>query len=342
MDRDLFLSFIQTNKNYAFGLAKVIRLEHPNLASICINFESFNLILPASQKALKPNDSLNQNFQTLLEELENPDEENQIVYRQGVRYVPRLNAYQPDSKTQQSYQLKIANFGTLDHFDFVPLTRKKPGFGEVEIQVRAVGLNFRDVLNGLGMLNQYLEQMGFSNASEIPLGGECSGTIVAVGAGVKHLKIGDEVIAAPALGSLGSYITVNHQFVIPKPTHINFAEAATLSTAFLTAYYALIVQAQLKPGDRILIHAASGGVGQAAIQIAQQMGAEIYATASPGKQEFLKSMGIKFVINSRTLAFADEIRELTNNQGVDVVLNSLNGEFIPKSLEILSPNGRFY
>ena len=328
-------------KNYAFGLAKVIRLEHPNLACICIDFESLNLILPAKQKTLKPNDSLNQNFQTLLEELENPDEENQIVYREGVRYVPRLNAYQPDSKTQQSYQLKIANLGTLDHFDFIPLTRKKPGFGEVEIQVRAVGLNFRDVLNGLGMLNQYLEQMGISNASKIPLGGECSGIIVAVGAGVKDLNIGDEVIAAPALGCLGSYITVNHQFVIPKPTHINFAEAATLSTAFLTAYYALIVQAQLKPGDRILIHAASGGVGQAAIQIAQQIGAEIYATASPGKQEFLKSIGIKFVMNSRTLAFADKICELTNNQGVEVVLNSLNGEFIPKSLEILSPNGRF-
>ena len=96
----------------------------------------------------------------------------------------------------------------------------------------------------------------------------------------------------------------------------------------------------MQPSDRILIHSAAGGVGQAAIQLAQQAGAEIYATASPGKWDTLKASGIKYVMNSRNLDFAQEVMKLTEGKGVDLILNSFNGDFIPKNLEILSPNGR--
>ncbi|MGC9524444.1 MAG: aminotransferase class I/II-fold pyridoxal phosphate-dependent enzyme [Limnospira sp.] len=334
---------LKISKNYVFGLARVIRLEHPDLHCTCLDFDCpLNVNLPGIDKAnsaVKLKES--EHFQAVLEELGGGDGETQITYRHGIRHVARLETYDPDLKTPEPYQLKISKSGTLEQFDFVPLRRKSPGFGEVEIQVRAVGLNFRDVLNALGMLNQYLEQIGIKNPSEIPLGGECSGIVTSVGQGVEGLNVGDPVIAALTPGSLGSSITVDRHFVIPKPTHLNFVEAATISTAFLTAYYALVELAQLKAGDRVLIHAASGGVGQAAVQIAQKIGAEIYGTASPAKQRFLKSMGVQFVMNSRDLAFAEQVMELTGGKGVDVVLNSLNGEFIPKSLDILAPNGRF-
>ncbi|NJQ96784.1 MAG: SDR family NAD(P)-dependent oxidoreductase [Hydrococcus sp. CSU_1_8] len=191
------------------------------------------------------------------------------------------------------------------------------------------------------MLKKYLEQMGFSDATDVPFGGECAGKIVAIGEGVKGFKIGDEVIASQAIGSLSSYVTVDSRFVVSKPKQLSFEEAATIPTTFLTAYYGLHYLAKIKPGDRVLIHAAAGGVGQAAIQLAQKAGAEVFATASPKKWNFLKSMGVKHVMNSRNLKFAQEIMALTYGEGIDIVLNSLNGEFIPKNLEILASGGRF-
>lgn len=313
---------IQVQSAPVWGLARSIRLEHPDLYCTCIDFDDVEDI----------------NFDRAILEVRDSDGEDQIAYRHGDRYVARLMPYQA---TPQPFQLKLANSGTLDEFIRVPIARRSPEPGEVEIQVRAVGLNFRDVLNALGMLNLYLEQMGITEAVDIPLGGECVGKIVAVGEGVTEFQVGDDAIAALAIGSLGSYVTVNSHFITSKPSTLTDAEAATLPTAFLTAYYALKVRANIKCGDRVLIHAAAGGVGQAAVQIAQSVGAEVFATASEGKWEFLHSMGVKTVMNSRTLAFAETVMRETNGRGVDIVLNSLNGEFIPKSLEVLAQGGRF-
>ena len=224
--------------------------------------------------------------------------------------------------------------GILDEMTLRETDRREPGPGEVEIRVRAVGLNFRDVLIAMDLIPPLYQD-------SLDVGFECVGEIVAVGAGVEGLEVGDSVVAF-APGCLGSYITADASFVMPRPARLSFEEAATLPIAFFTAHYALNHLGRLAEGERVLIHAAAGGVGQAALRIARRAGAEIFATAgSPEKREFLRSLGVQHVMDSRSLDFADEVMELTDGEGVDVVLNSLAGEFIPKSLSTLRPGGRF-
>ena len=309
-----------------WGLGRVIRLEYPDLPCITLDLDG----IPFPEE-----------ISLLTTEITSPDEEDQIAYRESQRYVPRLLPKKLAlNRLNSPFQLKISQYGSLDNLVLVPLTHSSLKSDEVEIEVYAAGLNFRDVLNGLGMLQPYLEEMGFANATEIPFGGECAGKIVAIGELVTDFKVEDEVIAALALGSLASFVTVKAQFVTLKPKNLSFIEAATLPTAFLTAYYGLHTLARIKVGDRILIHSAAGGVGQAAVQLAQRAEAKVFATASSSKKSALQEMGVLQVMNSRTLDFADEIMRLTDGKGVDLILNSLNGEYIPKNLEILSENGR--
>ncbi|WP_347277863.1 aminotransferase class I/II-fold pyridoxal phosphate-dependent enzyme [Leptolyngbya sp. FACHB-711] len=311
-----------------WGLARTIRLEQPELHCTCIDLGS------------QPSDAT---LAQLVEELQQPDGEDQIAYRQEQRYVARLvrSIATPTPMPETPLRLGISAYGVLDDLALMPSERRFPQRGEVEIQVLAAGVNFRDVLNALGMLQPVLQEMGYAEAAAVPFGGECVGRIVAVGAGVRDLQMGDEVIAAQALGSLAQFVTVKAQFVILKPKRLTFAEAATLPTTFLTAQYGLQHLAKLKRGQRVLIHAAAGGVGQAAIQIAQQAGATVYATASPGKWDFLRSLGVQHIMNSRTIDFAEMVMHLTDGQGVDVVLNSLSGAFIEPSLSVLAAGGRF-
>ena len=239
------------------------------------------------------------------------------------------------------FRLQLAEYGSPDQLRLVPLTRRSPGPGEVEIEVKAAALNFRDVLIALGMLKDYYaEVLKIDRAQDVRLGFDCAGTIAAVGEGVTDFKVGDEVMSS-AVGSSASFLTLPHIDVVHKPAVISFEEASAIPTAFFTGHYGLLQLAQLKPGERVLIHAAAGGVGQAAVQLAQAVGAEIFATASPGKWEVLKSQGIQHVMNSRTLDFADEILRLTGGEGVDVVLNSLTGEAIDRSFDVLKRGGRF-
>ncbi len=315
-----------------WGLGRTIALEYPDLNCVRIDLDP----------DLDAND-----LDSLVTDLCFPSAEDQIAYRHGDRYVARLAPHVASAAVEQlarpgnlPFQLKISDYGILDNLTLTPLSRTVPKAGDVEIQVYASGLNFRDVLNALGMLKAFLEQMGLS-AADIPFGGECAGKIVAIGEGVTGFQVGDEVIAANAIGSMASYTNVPAVFVVPKPENLSFAEAATLATAFLTAQYGLHELAKIKAGDRVLIHSAAGGVGQAAVQLAQRAGAEVFGTASPPKWELLQSMGLEHPMNSRTLDFADELMRLTDGKGVDIVLNSLNGEFIPKNLAVLAPGGRF-
>jgi NADPH:quinone reductase-like Zn-dependent oxidoreductase/acyl carrier protein len=158
---------------------------------------------------------------------------------------------------------------------------------------------------------------------------------------VEGFQAGDEVIAI-APSSFSRFAATYADLVVPKPAHLSFEEAATIPITFLTAHYALNYLARMSKGERVLIHAAAGGVGLSAVQLAQQAGAEIFATAgNPEKRAFLQYIGVKHIMDSRSLAFADEVMQRTGGKGVDIVLNSLPGEYIPKNLSILSPHGRF-
>lgn len=256
--------------------------------------------------------------------------EDQIAFRHGNRYVARLAHYSQESRTNTPIQLAISQRGTLENLQWQSLTRRSPEIGEVEIRIHATGLNFRDILNALDL---YPGDAGL-------LGCECTGEIVAIGEGVTDFKIGQAVVAI-ALASFSNYVTVDVSLIAPKPENLSFEKAATIPVAFLTAYYTLHHLAGIEKGDSVLIHAAAGGVGMAAIQIAQQAGAEVFATASPSKWEALRALGVRHVLNSRTLDFAEEIMKITLGRGVDIVLNSLSGEFMTKSLSVLKETGNF-
>lgn len=310
-----------------WALGRTAALEHPELQCACVDLDP----MPDSRED-----------EQLAQELAVCDGESQVAYRRGVRHLARLERWSSVLPAEvQTTRLTLPSYGNLEELKYEATNRSSPGVGEVEVEVRATGLNFRDVLNALGLLEEYAAQFGITSASEVPFGFECAGTITAVGEGVSNLKVGDAVIAALAIGSMASYALVRAEFVVAKPKHLSFAEAATIPTAFLTAYHGLVELAGLRAGERVLIHAAAGGVGLAAVQIAQMLGAEVYATASHSKWEFLRSLGVKHLFNSRTLDFADEVLACTSGCGVDVVLNSLNGEWIERSLATTAPNGRF-
>jgi myxalamid-type polyketide synthase MxaB len=253
----------------------------------------------------------------------------------------RVSSRSEERLPDRPFRVALSDYGSPDNLRLEQLNRKAPGPGEVEIEVRAASLNFRDVLNALGMLQTYYaEHLGIYNAADLNLGFECAGTIVALGEGVSGFAVGDAVMAI-AEGSFASFVTVNASFVAPKPTGLSFDEAAAVPAVFATAYYGLHALADIRAGERVLIHAAAGGVGQAAVQLAQAAGAEVFATASPGKWAFLQAQGIEHVMNSRTLDFADEIMRRTQGEGVHVVLNSLSGDFVDQSFAALAPQGRF-
>jgi len=240
----------------------------------------------------------------------------------------------PSDPGSGSRRVVVGEVGSLDSLRVEAFAPRDPAHGEVRIDVHATGLNFRDVLSALGQMP------GVGSGPPVP-GGECSGIVRAVGPGVRHLAPGDAVVAI-ARGCLGTDVTTAAHAVARMPGNLDFNRAAGVPIVFLTAQYALETLAHVARGERVLIHAAAGGVGLAAIQIARLLGAEIYATAGhPDKREYLHSLGIEHVFDSRSLSFVDGIRDATGGQGVDVVLNSLAGEFIPASLGLLRPEGRF-
>ncbi len=221
----------------------------------------------------------------------------------------------------------------------LPLAQLLPG--ELEIAVEATGLNFRDVLNALGLLQTHNQSLGLRADAQLPFGGEAVGRVVAVGPGIDPSFLGTRMLAALTLGSLASHVTCRADLCVPWPEPLDPVLGASLSTAYLTAEHGLEQLAQLQPGETVLIHAAAGGVGQAALQVALRCGARIFATASASKQAALLEQGVDAVFDSRSTAFADQVLEHTGGRGVDVVLNSLKGEWVDASFRALSEEGRF-
>ncbi|MFJ3680025.1 MDR/SDR family oxidoreductase, partial [Streptomyces diastaticus] len=200
------------------------------------------------------------------------------------------------------------------------------------VEVRAAGLNFRDVLNALGM---YPGEAG-------PLGAEATGFVTAVGPEVTGVFLGDRVMGMVP-GGLATDTLIDERFLARVPESWSDEDAASVPLVFLTAYYALTELAGLSAGERVLIHAGAGGVGMAAIQLARYLGAEVFATASESKWGVLRELGLDdaHIASSRDLGFEGKFREVSAGAGMDVVLNALAGEFVDASLRVTAAGGRF-
>ncbi|OSC41326.1 type I polyketide synthase [Mycobacterium decipiens] len=261
--------------------------------------------------------------------------EAQVVIRAGTAYVARLARLRPQPMlalpdADAGWRLVAGSGGTLEELALAPCPGTELAPGQVRVAVRALGVNFRDVLVALGM---------YPGAAE--LGAEGAGVVAELGPGVTGLAIGDPVMGL--LGVAGSEAVVDARLVVRVPDGWPLTDAAGVPVVFLTAYYALRVLAGVRPGESVLIHAAAGGVGMAAVQLAQLWGLEVFATASRGKWDTLRAMGFDnlHIADSRTLAFEEKFWLATEGRGVDVVLNSLAGEFTDASLRLLPRGGRF-
>uniref|UniRef100_UPI0032F00967 SDR family NAD(P)-dependent oxidoreductase n=1 Tax=Streptomyces sp. HSW2009 TaxID=3142890 RepID=UPI0032F00967 len=274
-------------------------------------------------------------------------EEPQLALRKGEFHAPRLTrthqskslplapaALTASVETRQAMRVGMREAGSAENLEWLAADDVWQELDplQIRVEVRAAGLNFRDVVAGLGMMRG---DVGL-------LGTEAAGTVLAVGAQVTDLAPGDRVVGL-AFGSFGSVVVSDRRGWVRMPDAWTFAEAATVPVVFLTAYYGLCRIADVQPGESLLVHAASGGVGMAAIQLARHLGADVYATASPWKWSVLRSLGVpaERIASSRSLDFEHTFRAATGGRGVDVVLNSLAAEYVDASLRLLAADGRF-
>ncbi len=261
----------------------------------------------------------------------------ELRWQDGKVSVPRLQRLDP-----VRIQWLGDGSGRLDGLLRQPLPVPALMPGELEVKVEATGLNFRDVLNALGLLQAHAAGLGLQATGQLPFGGEAVGQVLSVGEGVDPALVGQRVLAALSVGSLATHVVCRADLCVPWPEALPLELGASVSTAFLTAIYGLETLAKLQPGETVLIHAAAGGVGQAALQIAHRCGARILATASAGKHErVLEHPGVEAVFDSRSTAFSEQVLAHTSGRGVDVVLNSLKGEWVDGSFAALADGGRF-
>ena len=243
-----------------------------------------------------------------------------------------------ESVGRKARRLEKSPEGGLDKLAWRPVERKAPGAGEVEVEVAATGLNFRDVMWALSMLPDDMLEDGYAGPT---LGLEFSGHVTKVGSAIEHLEIGDKVVGLCG-GAFSTHVVVDALHVAPLPSTLACDSAATVPVAFLTAYYALTACADLKRGEWVLIHGGAGGVGLAALQIVQWRGARAIITAgSQEKRDLTLALGAKHAFDSRSGSFVDDVMRATEGRGVSVVLNSLSGEAMERSLGLLEPFGRF-
>jgi len=325
-----------------WGMGRTAMTEMPHLACRLID--------------LDPSRLSHASMDVLLTELDEPTEpdsqsdptrirEDHVALRGGDRYIARLEPaadrlHLSQTQTRKKlpasdrFSLRLGVSSSFDELHYDPVGAKTLAPHEVEIAVGSTGLNFSDVLKALGLYPGIQDEI-------VPLGIECAGVVSGIGESVQRFHIGQRVMGV-APYSFASHTTTADYAIVAIPDNVSDDEAATIPIAFLTAHYALCTLARLAAGERVLIHAGAGGVGLAAIQIAQSVGAEIFATAgSDTKRDYLRSLGVEHVMDSRSLDFADEILAITSGAGIDVVLNSLPGEAITKSLSVLAAYGRF-
>ncbi|WP_099287881.1 type I polyketide synthase [Mycobacterium persicum] len=264
--------------------------------------------------------------------------EPQVLLRDGQTYAPRVHASRDVDgilvpPAGGPWRLGLSSAGTFENLRLEPVPNAGAplGPGQVRVAMRAIAANFRDIMITLGMFTH-----------DALIGGEGAGVVVEVGPGVTEFAVGDSVYGFFPDGS-GTLVAGDIRLLLPMPADWSYAEAAAISAVFTTAYYAFIHLADVQPGQRVLVHAATGGVGMAAVQLARHLGLEVFATASKGKWDTLRAMGFDedHISDSRSLEFEEKFRAVTDGRGMDVVLDSLAGEFVDASLRLLGPGGVF-
>jgi polyketide synthase 5 len=308
------------------GLVRVIGTEHPHLRASQIDVDD---AVDAEQ---------------LAQQLFGDSDEDETAWRNGAWYAARLGSAPlgpEDRKTTVAHhesdrmRLQIRMPGDLESMELIACERVSPGPGQIEVAVSASSINFADALVAFGRypaIEGHLPQLGTDFA----------GVVTAVGPDVTDHKVGDRVGGLCADGCWGTFVTCDARLAVTLPAGLSDQQAAAVTTAHATAYYGLHELARITSGEKVLIHSATGGVGQAAIAIARTAGAEIFATAgNEQRRQLLRDMGIEHVYDSRSLEFAEAIRRDTDGYGVDIVLNSVIGAAQRASLELLAYGGRF-
>ncbi|MFQ6856201.1 SDR family NAD(P)-dependent oxidoreductase, partial [Streptomyces sp. 35M1] len=302
-----------------WGLLRSAQSENPDRFVLLDAEEPYALDVPALRTALDSGES-------------------QLALRERVLYAPRFVRAGRDGALLpppgvSAWRLDSESRGTLDGLGLLPHPQALDGLGsgQIRVAVHAAGLNFRDVLIALDMY-----------PGRATMGIEGAGVVVEVGPDVTGIAPGDRVMGLLS-GGFGPTAVTDHRMVARIPDGWSFTQAASVPIVFLTAYYGLVDLAALRPGESVLVHAAAGGVGMAAVQLARHLGAEVYGTASQGKWDTLRELGLadERIASSRRLEFEEQFRSGTQGRGVDVVLDSLAGPFVDASLRLLPRGGRF-
>ena len=251
-------------------------------------------------------------------------------------FAPKLMTV-PASNEEVNFHATMHAPGVIDDLGLWELPLDALAEDAVRVRISAVGMNFRDVMAVTGLLPEEAEP----DPAWQHLGLEFGAVVHAVGRKVTTLKPGDRVMGM-GRRCLQRYMDVDPRALTVLPEHISLEEAATIPSAFATAHYALNRVGRMRKGEKVFIHVATGGVGMAGIQLCQDVGARIFATAgSPAKRDLLAELGADHIMDSRSLKFADDVERITEGRGVDVLLNSLPGEYITKGLDIVAPYGRY-
>ena len=346
--QDANLATATPNASLVPGMIRTIRNENAGILPVILDLDAKDPLSPDATS-----DLICKVFKASWgTEVSARDVEREYMERHGQLFVPRV-VEDPDAsrwvvRQDGKAEIELQLFDQIDRP--LSLTMESPGLldtlyfeddktvtrslenDHVEIKVQATGVNFRDIMYAVGQI------------SSEHFGGECSGTIAAMGRSVTGFQIGDRVCALSD-GGYGTFARCSSHLVAKIPESMSFGSAAAVPVVFSTAYYGLVNIARVSPGETVLIHAAAGGVGQAAIRLCQWIGAEIFATVgSPEKKIYLMdtyNIPEDHIFNSRDTSFETSVKYRTSGNGVDVVLNSLAGEMLKASLDCLAPFGRF-
>jgi len=308
------------------GLMRAIGSEHPHLRATQIDVDEAT------------------DAEQLARQLLSGSEEDETAWRNGQWYTARLcrTPLRPEERRTtvvdhglDGARLRIRTAGDLETMELAAFHRVPPGPGQIEVAVSASSVNFSDVLVATSRFPSI-------DGQQPELGMDFAGVVTAVGPDVSNHHVGDRVGGFSRNGCWATFVTCDARLAVTLPAGLTDHQAVAVCTAHATAWYALHDQARIASGDRVLIHSATGDVGQAAVAIARAAGAEIFATAgSQQRRQLLRNMGIQHVYDSRSVDFGEQIRRDTDGYGVDIVLNSLTGTALRTGIELLAIGGRF-